>query len=189
MSDLLAPIGDLSRMTEKEKEDLLEVIIHTYGKQVTNFAYTYVKDWGIAEDVAQDVFIKVFQHLHQFRKDSSLKTWIYQITANHCKDLLRKKYFQSTFLTDLVGQIINGKAVIESSEHTFLQVNQEKEMAKQVLHLPVKYREIMILYYYEELSTEEIGTFLQISVSTVKTRLQRGRERLKRRLKGGDWLG
>ncbi|MDT8858870.1 sigma-70 family RNA polymerase sigma factor [Alkalihalobacillus sp. MEB130] len=188
MTDIVTKVEDFSQLTEREKEEILEFIVDTYGKPVTNFAFTYVKDWGLAEDIAQDVFLKVFDHLHQFRRDASLKTWIYQITANQCKDLMRKKYFKTTLLTDWVGNILNNQRQETSAESKVLQVSQEREIAQEVLRLPIKYREIIILYYYEELSTVKISQFLQMSVATVKTRLQRGRQQLKRSWKGGDWL-
>ncbi|GAE26470.1 RNA polymerase sigma-70 factor [Halalkalibacter wakoensis JCM 9140] len=164
--------------TTEEREKFLEQLIDIYAKPITNFAYTYVKDWGTAEDIAQDVFIKVNEHLDTFRQEASLQTWIYQIAANRSKDILRKKYFKTTFVTDLVE-----KMILKRDEHTpekhVMQITEGEELAQMVLDLPVKFREVIILYYYHDLSTTAISQFLNINAATVKSRLQRGRHRLK----------
>ncbi|WP_157800953.1 sigma-70 family RNA polymerase sigma factor [Bacillus solitudinis] len=162
----------------KNKEQLIEELIELYAKQITNFSFTYVKDWGMAEDITQDVFIKVYDNLDTFRHEGSLKTWIYQIAANRSKDILRNSYFKTTIVSDLLESLMPKKGNT-SPEDTVIQIAEDKTLAKNVLALPVKYREVIILYYYHEMSSTEISQFLQVNVGTVKSRLQRGRQRLK----------
>ncbi|TYR94290.1 sigma-70 family RNA polymerase sigma factor [Rossellomorea vietnamensis] len=70
--------------------EYFEEILQKNEKAVVQFAYTYVKDWPVAEDISQEVFIKVYRNILSFDNRSKLKTWLFSITANECKDYLRK---------------------------------------------------------------------------------------------------
>ncbi|WP_121680957.1 sigma-70 family RNA polymerase sigma factor [Falsibacillus albus] len=163
---------------ELDAAAMLESLIDQYERAVTQFAYTYVKDWGAAQDISQEVFIKIYEKLDSFQHRSSMKTWIFSITANQCKDYLRSLEGKKRKLSSFVQNIFT-----QNDEKTPEQIIEEKQsndsLAQDVLSLPVKYREIIILYYYEELNTNEIASLLDISGSTVRTRLDRARKQLK----------
>lgn len=165
------------------KEEILESIIDKYGRAMVNFAYTYVKDWSAAEDAAQDALIKIYRREDTFNHQSSLKTWIFSIVANQCKDHLRKNYVKKLILggfrdRDLIAKDASPDQQVDAQEA-------EKELAEKILALPVKYREVIILHYYEDLSVGEISDFLGTNLSTVKSRLQRARNKLRSSLGEG----
>jgi RNA polymerase sigma-70 factor, ECF subfamily len=162
--------------------DLLEELMSDYGEELTRTAYPYLKDWSLAEDAVQESFIKLYKNLHTFRGDASIKTWVYKILTNTCKDILRS----ATMKKVVLGNLFDYKGHTEkSAEYTILNNESGKELAQSVLNLPLKYREVIILFYYQSFSTKEISQLLSITESTVRVRLNRGREKL-RRIMGRD---
>ncbi|WP_171016812.1 sigma-70 family RNA polymerase sigma factor [Pseudalkalibacillus caeni] len=170
--------------TNQDYEDLLEQLIDEYGQSVKRLAYTYVKDWALAEDVTQEVFVKCFDHLHTFHGESTYKTWLYRITINHAKDMLKSKFFRQF---DVIQRLKpQGGRTEQSAEARVVQDSEDEQLANEVLRLPRKYREIIILYYYEGLKMREIEAVTNLRMATVKTRLRRGKELLKQQLEGSE---
>ncbi|WP_113930600.1 sigma-70 family RNA polymerase sigma factor [Bacillus sp. P14.5] len=165
--------------------DYFEEIIQKNEKAVVQFAYTYVKDWSVAEDISQEVFIKVYKNFLSFDHRSKLKTWLFSITANECKDYLRKIQRRTKWWNHLVQG--NPKQDGDTPETILLQNEEKNSIGEALLTLPVKYREVLVLYYYEDLSTEEISKLLVVNSSTVRSRLDRGRKYLKNLREGGRW--
>lgn len=162
---------------DQSNEAFLEQCMLRYGRDILHFAYTYVRDDQLAEDITQEVFIKCITHLHQFRGDSTLKTWLLSITSNYCKDYLKSSRFKFQKLHKmLTGEI---KAPNPTPEESIVTEDIHDKVTQAILLLPIKYREVIHLYYYEEMSIQEITTLLHINRNTVKTRLARAREKLK----------
>ncbi len=159
------------------KDALLEDLIDTYEKDVVKLAFFYVKEWNTAQDISQEVFIAVYHSIDTFEGASSYKTWIYKITANKCKDYLRTSYFKRTVF-GIKQETSKTQSTEYSTESIVVEKENDSQLYNAVLTLSVKYREVIILYYYEELSSEEIAELLGISSSTVRTRLERGRRKL-----------
>lgn len=154
------------------KEETIEWLMNEYGKSVVRLAFTFVKKEQLAEDIAQDVFIKCFEKLDTFRNESSYKTWIFRITINLCKDRLRSWSFKNIIFTDLFAK----RSITNNTPETeLMNLEEKKELSMKVLALPIKYREVIILYYYEELTYNQITELLDISLSTLKSRLHRAR--------------
>lgn len=173
--------GQTKQLTDKE---VLVDLMESYGDMVMRVAFTYVKDKQLAEDLAQEVFIRCYQHLHTFEHRSSYKTWVYRITVNHCKDHVRSWSFRNLIPFEPM-KMEKGEETNSVSEQ-ILKEEENQVLFQKVLRLSVKLREVIIFFYYEELSVEEIAELLGVNVNTVKTRLHRGRNSLKRRLKGGE---
>ncbi|MCF6139370.1 sigma-70 family RNA polymerase sigma factor [Pseudalkalibacillus berkeleyi] len=159
------------------KEEVIEHMMDQYGEKLTRLAYTYVKDWGRAEDIVQEVFVTCYTKLDTFRGESSVKTWIYRITINRCHDYHRTWSFRNLQFTDKISRWMKGD--LKTPESDLLAKDEKQVLANQVLSLPIKYREMLLLYYFEELSVQEISLMLLINESTIKTRLHRGRQLLK----------
>ncbi|MBX5435660.1 MAG: sigma-70 family RNA polymerase sigma factor [Alicyclobacillaceae bacterium] len=147
-----------------------------YGRDVINFAYSYVRNYHVAQDIAQDVFLRALTKLSTFRGDSSAKTWLLSITANRCKDYLRswavrhERLAEAEALPETVGGDAERDALIRL----------ERDQLWAAVHrLPVKYREAMVLYYGRALSTREVADVLGTTEQAVRTRLHRGRVLLK----------
>lgn len=140
----------------------------------------YVKDWNLSEDIVQDVFIQFFKTYDNYEQRASVKTYLTKMTINKCYDALRSIASRKKTLMKLLAQ----KVPVSYELQTI--VEQGKLMGH-VLNLPIKYREMILLYYYEDLTTVEIATLLNLSENTVKTRLRRAREKLKIHIANEDW--
>lgn len=162
----------------------LEEFIRTHGEELLRLSYTYVKNKELAEDIVQDVLLKAYEQQEQFRGDASYRTYLYRMTINRSYDYLRSWSYKNTILTNKIQQIFQGT---KSAEEQVIEQNENRFLGNAVFALPIKYREIIILYYYKELKIDEIAHLLSISDNTVKTRLRRGREKLRDQLKGGEW--
>jgi len=166
----------VSLSTHEPVDTVVERLIEQYGQEVYKIAYFYMKETQLAEDVFQEVFYKVIKNYHKFNHQSSEKTWLIRITINTCKDMLRTSWIKrvTTF------------GVWQDSEHEYEKPydiekkETNKELYELIQQLPQKYKEILLLFYYKDLTYEEISEILQIPEGTVRSRLSRAREKLKK---------
>lgn len=165
------------------QEEWLIHIMDLYQDKVIRLAYTYVKDRKLAEDLAQEVFVKCYVHKDNFRNESSVKTWVYAITVNLCKDYLRSGWKKYIHVIDRFGKSRHSSVL--TPELSIVQKSEHEALAEQVLKLPLKYREVILLYYYKELTVSEISQILNKKEPTIRTILQRGRDMLRRKLEKG----
>jgi len=173
-----------------DREAALELLMQEYGTKVMHLAYYYLKDRHLAEDVAQEVFIKAYKHWESFRGDSSPYTWLYKITVNLCRDKARSAWWRRLLPTEEPRATgaggVEQAAPEESPEEAALKSDRADAMMQQVMKLPDAYREVVVLFYYQDLSTVEIAEVTGQNENTVKTRLFRARAMLKELLtKGG----
>ena len=162
--------------THEPIEQVVERLIEDYGQEVYRIAYFYIKDRQLAEDVFQEVFYKVMKNYHKFQHQSSEKTWLTRITINTCKDLLRTNWIKrvTTFSTWQEPQSdYEAPFDIEKQE-------EYQELYQMIQKLPTKYKDVILLFYYNELSYEEISQILGIPEGTVRSRLARARTKLKK---------
>ncbi|CAG9623306.1 sigma-70 family RNA polymerase sigma factor [Sutcliffiella rhizosphaerae] len=165
-----------NNLSERDKIYLIEELFTKYSTDIKRIAFLYVKDSILVEDILQEVFISCFINLEKFKGKSSYKTWLLKITANKCRDALKRWSFKNIIYKDTLD---DGYKIEETPENIFTTKQEEYLVAIQLLKLPLKYREVIILFYYQELSIEEISNILNININTTKTRLYRGRERFK----------
>lgn len=172
---------DDAKMNNKSPGYDLEALMRQYGNDVLRTAYMYVKDIHTAEDMFQEVFIKVNKNLHTFQELSSIKTWILRITINTCKDYLKSAYHNRVVpMVDFVEDAI-------TSENDFDNIEKEETIAtvkEVVMELPEHYKEVVMCVYMNDMNLEEAAESLGIPVGTVKSRLSRAKEKLKERLEG-----
>ncbi|MHB1127368.1 MAG: sigma-70 family RNA polymerase sigma factor [Bacillota bacterium] len=164
---------------ETNQAEQLEYLMRRFGTQVMQLAYFYLKDRHQAEDLAQEVFLKVYLNMDKFRGDSSYYTWIYRITVNLCRDRHRAWSFRNLFPVKDIGSRVIG---IETIESRVLKQLEADEIMAEVLCLPIKYREVIVLHYYHDLTTPEIARVTALTEENVRVRLHRGRILLKQRL-------
>jgi RNA polymerase sigma-70 factor, ECF subfamily len=160
-----------------ERGDSLEIVMDAYGEEIIRLCYTYVKSWAVAEDLTQEVFLSVYKNQSQFKKKSSIKTWIYTIAINKCKDHLRTWHHRNVMLSEFVTKFVKNKG--NSVEEEVTQTEENSELTQMVMQLPLKYREVILLHYYKDFSVKEISAVLGCKETTVKTRLFRARALLK----------
>lgn len=157
-------------------EEKIQSVMKKYGNDVLRTAYYYVKDYQIAEDIFQEVFLKAYKGFSDFKGRSSEKTWLISITINTCKDFLKSSYHQ---------KVVPMFDFMEDTVHTDGNLNNiDKEEERQIVRkalmsLPEPYREILILVYFQEFSVKEAAAAMKIKENTAKSHLKRGREKLK----------
>ena len=161
----------------------IEKVLDQYGDYLLRVAYLYVKDQNKAEDIVQDVMLKFYQTHHQFKGQASLKTYLVKMTVNRSHDYLRSWNSRRMIVMDKIRE----RSTKRSPELHVIQ-NEEKEVLVDALFsMTVQYREVLILYYYNQLSTVEIAKMLSCPEATVRTRLQRARKQLKNRVRDDEW--
>lgn len=170
-------IKNIRETKTEESANILSEIITDYSKDVYLVAYSFVKDHGTAEEISQDVFIKCFKYIDKFRGESSLKTWIYRITINTSKNYLRRLKFLNKI--NFHHPVEKAAVHSESPEEIFMKQNRKEMLLQLIFKLPTKYREVLVLYYFQDLKVEEISNVLRVNSNTVRTRLVRGRQKLK----------
>lgn len=166
-----------------ENEDIEEVIteiMKRYGQEILQLVYSYVNNIAIAEDLTQEIFIKCYKAYPKFNKKSQLRTWLWRIAINHCKDYLRSWYNKKVIIAEEESTNLSSKK--EGIEQTVIQKDEDNRLVSAVMKLPIKYREVIYLFYYEELLIKEIAVLIEEKESTVKTRLRRAKELLKESL-------
>ncbi|MEO4051855.1 sigma-70 family RNA polymerase sigma factor [Solibacillus sp. CAU 1738] len=161
----------------------LQKVMNDYGEYCIRVAYLYVKDWAAAEEIVQDVFLAYYNNHSRFEGKSTLKTYLVKITVHKSHDYLRswrakKRRLLQPFQMTTTAPSIERQAVL---------AHEKSELIEALLELAMHYREVLILYYYEELKIRDIAALLECSENTVKTRLKRGREQLKEKLETSEW--
>ena len=142
-----------------------------YKSTIYSIAYTYCHNVNDADDITQDVFMKYLNSNEIFQTLDNEKYWIIRVTINTCKSYLTKYWKKYVVLDD---DYVNRIASEEK---------EEDDMFECVFKLPHKYKEVIVLYYYENLSTDEISKTLMITKSNVKKRLERARNILRKKVK------
>ena len=163
-------------MDKEEKDFILEKVMIEYGNELVRLAFSYVKDTESAKDMVQNTFIKCYKNLDSFRFDAQIKTWLYRITINECKDYLKSWNYKMVQVKSFINE--TAKSILPSTEKTVIDKYNNEEIKDTIFSLPKVYREVIYLYYYDSLKTEEIAKVLDIPVNTVKTRLRRAKQRL-----------
>ncbi len=158
-------------------------LVKKYHKPVHALAWRKIEDFHIAEDITQDTFLKVYQRLHTLKDLSHFSGWLYVITTNLCTTWLRRNRKQTERLKDaeitMTQSDTYSQHVRDDRANSVTQ--EQREVVKKLLaKLKESERTVMTLHYLGEMKIEEISKFLGVSVSTIKTRLMRARQRLKK---------
>ena len=154
----------------KINEAVFKQLVTQYGNSILRMCYMYLKDYQLAEDVTQETFLQVWHKYETFENKSSEKTWITRIAINRCKNCMRASWFKRISIEELPEIFEN-----DSSE----MILNKGTISLKIMKLPQKYREVILLYYYQELSVKEISAVLNQKETTILQRLKRARECLK----------
>lgn len=159
----------------------IEEAIEEHGEHLLKIAYFIVKNRATAEDIVQDVFVKLLGKT-KYEERGQQRAYLTKLTANRSKDYLRSWRYR---MIRLIGANEKTFSVQHRDE---MQVLEEKyEIGHAILQLPLKYREPIIYYYYEEWPLIEIANHLHMPLNTVKTHLRKGRELLRQSLEKEKW--
>jgi RNA polymerase sigma-70 factor (ECF subfamily) len=157
-----------------ERKLILADLMAKFGNDVWNYAYSLTRKKDLADDISQDVFLKAYRGLFSLRKDGSMKAWLLTITRNTAADYRRSAFFRRVTLFDT----FDSTSTQCSAEDTALERMSLSGIWDQVLQLPVKYREVLILFGHHQLSMKEIAEILGITEGTVKSRLFQARAKI-----------
>lgn len=163
-------------------------IVEIYKNSVYQLCYRMIGNRHEAEDLAQEAFIRAYVNINSFNQDLKFSTWLFRIATNLCIDRIRKKkpdYYLDAEVSGTEGltmysQIPSDTPLPETELET---LELQAMVQKEILKLPDKYRAPIVLKYIEELSLNEISEILDLPLGTVKTRIHRGREALKKQLR------
>ena len=182
---------ELIRRASEGEERAFEELVRAYERRVFAYAYRMLSNREDAEEVTQDVFVKVWRTLGRFRGDCSFSSWILKITRNTATDVLRRR--QETVAPLFSEHPTDASFLPEPYDlspasnppEAYLKAEREETVARAIAALPPDFRQILLLREMEGLSYAEIGEVLSIEEGTVKSRISRARQALKKILT--DW--
>lgn len=158
-------------------EETMRRMVNEWQLPLLRLCYIQLQDKGLAEDAVQETFLKTFRSLHTFRSECSEKTWLTRIAINTCRDMQRGGWFRH--IDRRVTPDMLPEAIVQPTvDHS--------DLTLAVMNLPRKYREAIMLYYYQDMNMTEIGYALSIAQSSVSNRLRKGRELIRKALEGRD---
>ena len=164
-------------------DSAFSALVKKYQKPVHALVWRKIGDFHIAEEITQDTFLKAYQGLSTLKKPQRFVSWLYVIAANNCSTWLRKKRLrmqslEETSVAQLEKATYSGY-VVEENERTAVEA--QREVVKKLLaKLQESERTVLTLHYFGEMSVAEIGTFLGVSANTIKSRLRRAQQRLRK---------
>lgn len=165
-----------------DRRTVLEGLMERYRQKVLHLAVSIVRDPALAEDMAQTTFVKVWQALPKFDGRAAISTWLYTIARNTCLSAVTRERRMvpledfAEVADDDGDPMLFGTA--QAGAETAGQAAAEYDVAKLLERLPEPYRRVVVLFYLEDRSCEEVGELLSMPTGTVKALLHRGRKRL-----------
>ncbi|WP_462413579.1 sigma-70 family RNA polymerase sigma factor [Neobacillus sp. Marseille-QA0830] len=166
-----------------DRDAAIEQLMELHGQGLLYLVYSYVGNKELAQDLTQEIFVKCYQKLDQYNQKSSLKTWVWRIAINHCKDYLKSWHNRHVIVSE--EKAMGGGSHKEAVENQVIQKLEDEQLAVAVMSLPDNYREVVYLYYFEDLSIKEIAYLTKNNQNTIKTRLKRAKVLLKECLEAG----
>ena len=154
----------------------IDRLMEQYGSSLLRMSALYLKDADLAQDAVQETFLKAYRRLNDYRGDSSEKTWLATICVNTCRDMLRTAWFRHQSRSVHLDMLPEKPADFAFPDHTVL---------TEVMRLPLNYREVILLRYYEGLKLKEVASALRLSDGKVRSRLNKANKILRDRLK--EW--
>lgn len=178
--------GGLSTIYDEYRFCDIQWMMENYGEDVWNYAFFMTKRHDQADDISQEVFIKAYQNFSSFRGEASIKTWLLKITRNTSFSFKKLAFFRKTILIGFISDKSNStQSAHPSAKSEYMKHQYTDEIWNQVMKLPDKYRETLILYSHYQFNMKEISDVLNISEGTVKSRMHRARKRMVKLMEGG----
>ena len=183
----------LIEKAKKGDKDSFEEIVDLYKNYVFAIILNFIKDYNEVENVAQEVFLQIYISLPEYKNDN-FKAWVSKVASNKSIDWIRKKkskFREETMeKSDYLIDVVNIEKE-KTPEDILLQKEKSKEISKICKSLPLIYEDVIIKFYLEGKSYEEIAEEENVAVKTIASRLYRGRNMLKEKWRGKDetlWL-
>ena len=163
----------MAAYTQEMRERALIALMERYGDGVKRLCCVYLRDYGAAEDAAQETFIKAFRNIEALMDGSiaNEKAWITRIAINTCKDMLKSSWFRH----------VDRRQIIEDLPLAAVPGNEENvALTNAIMQLPHKFREIILLHYYQEMTLRQCAQIMEISPPTATRRLQQAQKKLRK---------
>ncbi|HET9388603.1 MAG TPA: sigma-70 family RNA polymerase sigma factor [Steroidobacteraceae bacterium] len=171
---MLTDDGVMALARSGRRDEALAAVVRQLRRKVFGLAYSYLGNRDAAEDVAQDVFIKLWRALPDYDGRAALSTWVYAITRNASLSALRARRSAASLSDPEVSAEVDSASAVAPDES-----GPEAEAVRRLVEqLPLKQRQVVTLFYMQEQSHEEVAAMLAMPVGTVKTLLHRARARL-----------
>jgi RNA polymerase sigma-70 factor (ECF subfamily) len=183
------PSEELMARIAEGDEDAFEILVNRHQTSVLNLVYRFIGDRTQAKDLAQEVFIRVWQSARTYQPKAKFTTWVYRITANLCSNELksarRKKWFSFNQSDEDSGAAIEERFAdsAPSAEDLLLEKERSRQISNALQSLPENQRMALILRRYDDLSYQEIAQIIGCSVSAVESLLVRAKRTLQEKLK------
>ena len=161
---------------QNNKTHWLNAMVEQHEQSLLRMCYLYLHDLQLAEDAVQETFVKAYQRYESFRGDSSEKTWLVRIAINTCKDMRKAAWYRYVDRRIPVDQLPAAHAPCKE-EDTLLTI--------EVMRLPRKLLEVVLLYHYQGMTMAEIASLLSLTTPSVSARLKRAHAKLRKVLEGG----
>lgn len=181
--------AELTARIKSGDRDAFNELVREYESRVINAAYGMLSDKEDAYDAAQEVFIRVYKSIDSFKGQSSLTTWIYRITVNICNDILRKRQRSAKTISitqdENEGENTQVLEIADSAptpEEAAEQSEAQKALMAAIADLSTDYKNVIMLCDLQGMSYDETSKILKIPTGTVKSRLNRARNALRKKL-------
>ncbi|WP_342507018.1 RNA polymerase sigma factor SigW [Sporosarcina sp. FSL K6-2383] len=171
----------------KGRQDAFEEIVTLFQHRLYQVCYRMLGNVQEAEDIAQEAFVRAYTNIHTYDQNRKFSTWLFRIATNLCIDRIRKKkpdYYLDAEVPGTEGLNMYSRiaAPDELPEEQVEKMEMQERIHYEIGRLPDKYRSVIILRYIEELPLQEISDILKLPLGTVKTRVHRGREALRKQM-------
>ena len=161
----------------RSAEEEITYLVETHQLALLRLCFAYLHDQALAEDAVQETFLKAYRKLGQFQGNSNVKTWLSAIAINCCRDMSRGSWFRH-----IDRSVSIDKLPLRAEESD----PEDDSVSVEVMNLPIRLREVVLLYYFEDMNTNEIAETLRISQQAVSSRLMRARKKLRKALSGNE---
>ena len=161
----------------RSAEEEITYLIETYQLALLHLCYAYLHDQALAEDAVQETFLKAYRKLDQFHGNANIKTWLSAIAINCCRDMIRGSWFRH------IDRSVSVDQLPARSEEA---IPEYDNVTVEVMQLPIRLREVVLLYYFQDMNTNEIAETLRISQQAVSNRLQRAKVKLREALSNAE---
>ena len=158
-----------------DAQEILDLLMQQYGSRLLRLCTLNLRDASLAQDAVQDTFMKAFRRFDQYRGEAEALTWLTSIAINVCRDYRRTAWFRH------VDKRVEADALPHAAEFTF----PDHTVINAVTNLPPRYREVILLRYYQHMKQKDIAAALRISDRAVRQRLQKATAILREQLK--EW--
>ena len=173
----------LIRRANDGDQEAFRILVERYQGAVYNLAYRMLGDPQEAEDAAQEIFVRIYRQLARYDPERKFSTWVLTIATNYCIDQLRRRRMQLVPLENIIPW---ARAREAGPEGEALSRESRDEVQRLLRELPEKYRAVLILRYWQDLSCAEIADILKLPEGTVKTQLHRARKALGQLIEGQE---